>query len=170
VPTYGSPGVGTVQHVLGATLFADAGVAAQHVPYPGGPQAIVDLLGGRLSMLILPDGLLQPHRPGGSLRVLATFGTRRTLLMPDVPTAVESGFPRLVGQEWLAWFAARGTPASIVAARAAAVRAAAAELTPALGELGIEALGSTPAELATQLENESRDWARRLAATGIRIE
>lgn len=170
VPTYGSPGTGTVQHVLGATLFLEAGIDAQHVPYPGGPQAIVDLLGGRLSMLILPDGLLQPHRAGGSLRVLATFGTRRTPLMPDVPTAVESGFSRLVGQEWLVWFAPRGTPSSIVAARAAAARAAAAELVMAFAELGIEAMDSTPAELVTHLENETRDWARRLAATSIRIE
>lgn len=106
----GSPGTGTLPHLLAAMLLGEPGIAWQHVAYAGGPPAVTDLLGGRLVALVLPEGLLEPHHASGRARVLATSGATRSLLLPRVPTFAEQGRPDLIVQEWFAFFAPGRTP------------------------------------------------------------
>ncbi len=169
---YGSPGIGTLPHLLGAVFFRTAQVESQHVAYPGGPPAIVDLMGGRLSMLILPEGLLRQHHATGKLRVLATSGATRSSYMPEVASFVEQGFPEVVMREWFAFFMPGGTPAQVVETTSRSIQQSTAHgpLIAALGEAAMVASASTPAALADRIAVEQRYWQKVIATTGIRAE
>ncbi len=169
---YGSPGPGTLPHVLNALLFREAKVEAQHVAYAGGPAAILDLLGGRLACLVLPEGLLRQHHAAGKLRVLATSGTTRSAFMPDVPTFVEQGHPRLAIREWFGFFMPGAASSTIQDSTSQALRAAADSkaLGATLGEMGMLASAGTAAAMSERIATEQRYWREVIGATGIRLE
>ncbi len=169
---FGSPGPGTLPHVVSAMLFREAKVEAQHVAYAGGPQAMVDLMGGRIASLVLPEGLLRPHHATGKLRVLATSGSARSAFMPDVPTFVEQGHPNLAIREWFGFFMPGTTAATLVDSASQPIRAAADNkaLGGALAEMGMLASGSTPAAMSERIATEQRYWRDAINKTGIRVE
>ena len=169
---YGSPGVGTVPHVLGAAFAKDGKFEALHVPYAGGPPAVVDLVAGRVASLLLPDGLLRPMREAGKLRLLATTGLERSAATPGVPTVTEEGYPRLTMRAWFGFFMPRGTPATTVEAAASAIGAAASDagLVAALGEAGLQPLASGPREVWERIARDRRSWADIISTTGIRLD
>ncbi len=170
--SHGSPGVGTLPHLMIALLARDARVDWQHVPYPGGPPALVDLMAGRLAALALPEGLLRPYLAAGKLRVLATSGATRSSFLPQVASVVEQGFPRLVMREWFAFFAPPGTPAEVVEGLSSSLQRVAQQpgLRSALGEAGMRAVASTPAELRERIALEQPYWRGVISATGVRAE
>ncbi len=168
----GSPGIGTLPHLLAAMLFQQANVGWQHVVYAGGPPALVDLIGGQIAALVLPEGLLRQHLASGRLRVLATSGAARTAQLPEVPSLAEAGYPGLVVREWFAFFMPGRTSGLQVEAASAALRSALAkpELVLAFADLGMVAASSTPAALTARIAAEQRTWAPIVRATGIRVE
>ena len=167
---FASPGTGTLPHLLGAAFFREAGVAWQHVPYPGGPPALLDLMGGRIAALVLPEGLLRPHLAAGRLRVLATSAAARSAYLPQVPTFVEQGWPSLVMQEWFAFFMPGATPAASLEAASLAVQLAAADtgVKSTFADAGMVAAASTPLALAGRITAEQAYWQGVVRATGIR--
>ncbi len=169
---YGSPGPGTLPHVLSAMLFRETKVEAQHVAYAGGPAAIVDLMGGRIASLVLAEGVLRPHHATGKLRVLATSGSTRSTFMPDVPTFVEQGHPRLAIREWFGFFMPGAASPSVVDATSQALRAVADNkaLGTVLGDMGMLASTGTAAAMSERIATEQRYWRDVIDATGIRLE
>lgn len=169
--TYGTPGKGTLAHLMGALLAREAGFEAQHVPYGGGPPAIAELIGGRLSSVVLPEGLLHAWHQAGSLRVLATSGASRGKLLPEVPTLAESGFKALVLREWWGFYLPRGTQAAVVETLALAVRtaAAASDLSSALEVSGMRALQGTTSQMQERIARERAFWRHAIPGTGIRM-
>jgi tripartite-type tricarboxylate transporter receptor subunit TctC len=172
---YGSPGAGTLPHMLSALLFREAKVDAQHVAYPGGPAAILDLLGGRLACLALPEGLLRPHHAAGKLRVLATSAAVRSTFMPEVPTFVEQGHPRLAIREWFGFFLPGASSAAVMDNASQTLRAATDNkaLGAAFGDMGmLVSAGTAGAATAMneRIATEQRYWREVIAATGIRLE
>ena len=168
----GSPGTGTLPHLLEAMLFREASTPWQHVAYSGGPPAVVDLLGGQIAALVLPEGLFRQHRTAGRLRVLATSGAQRTAFMPDVPTLAEQGFADLVVREWFGFFMSGRVAPAAVEAGSKALRLALAqpELVAAFGESAMVAASSTPATLAARIAAEQRYWEPVIRAIGVRAE
>jgi tripartite-type tricarboxylate transporter receptor subunit TctC len=168
----GSPGAGTLPHLLEAMLFRNAKVEWQHVGYAGGPAAMVDLLGGQIAGLVLPEGLFRQQKAAGKVRVLATSGEKRSSYFPDVPSFAEEGYRDLVMREWFAFFAPARAPTNTIDAASSAFRAAIAkpELIASFAELGMTAASSTPAALATRIGNEQRYWQNVIRATGIKAE
>jgi tripartite-type tricarboxylate transporter receptor subunit TctC len=168
---YASPGVGTLPHLLGVRLGREAGLPLTHLVYPGGPQAINDVLGGHVSALILPEGLLRPWQ-GGALRLLASSGSQRSRFLPTIPTFGEQGFPELSGQEWFACFAPAGTPADVLAAAAMRLRAAcdAPGFADGLAALSLQPAFLDTASLATRIGRERAQWRRVIAQNGIRLD
>ena len=168
----GSPGAGTLPHLLEVMLFKELDVPWQHVVYAGGPPAVVDLLGGQIAALVLPEGLLRQHTAAGRLRVLATSGAQRSAYLPEVATLVEQGHPKLVVGEWFAFFMSARASTSTIEALSAAIRSALArpELAAAFAEFGMVARSSTPAELAMRVAAEQRYWEPTIRAAGIRVE
>lgn len=168
----GSPGTGTVPHLLEAMLFHAEGLPWQHVMYAGGPPALVDLMGGQIAALVLPEGLLRQHRAAGRLRVLATSGARRSAYLPDVPSLAEQGYRDLIVREWFAFFMPGRTPPAVVDHTSQVLRAALAQpqLVAAFGEFGMQAASSTPAELAARISAEQRDWEPVIRNNNIRAD
>jgi tripartite-type tricarboxylate transporter receptor subunit TctC len=166
----GSPGAGTVPHLLEALLFREANVDWQHVAYAGGPPAIVDLLGGQIAALALPEGMFRQHKATGKLRVLATSGAQRTHYFPDVPSLVEGGYRDLVVREWFAVFMPANVPASIIEATALSLKSAITrpELASAFADMGMTASASTPAALANRIAAEQRYWQPIIRNMGIK--
>ena len=170
--SYGSPGVGTLPHLMVALLAVDTGASWTHVPYPGGPAALVDLMAGRLAALALPEGLLRPQLAAGRLRVLAVSGTQRSAFLPDVQSVAEQGLPRLAMREWFAFFLPGGATPSLAEAASRRIRDAAQQpaLQAALADAGMTASAGTPDELRQRIADERPYWQQVLASTGIRAE
>ena len=168
----GSPGTGTLPHLLEAMLFRADGLEWQHVVYAGGPPALVDLMGGQIAALVLPEGLLRQHRAAGRLRVLATSGAGRSAYLPDVPSLAEQGYRDLIVREWFAFFMPGRTPIAVIDSTSRALRAALAQpqLVAAFAESGMEAVSSTPADLAARIAGEQRYWEPVIRSNHIRAE
>ena len=168
----GSPGTGTLPHLLAALLFREAGVAWQHIAYSGGPPAVNDLLGGQIAALVLPEGLLRQHHASGRLRVLATSGPGPSAYLPDVPSLAEQGHPDLIVKEWFAVFAPRGTPRDTVAGLAGALREAIGQpaLATVFAQAGMTPVSSSPAALAARIAAEQRHWRPVLQTLGIQAD
>jgi len=153
-------------------LFREADVAWQHVVYAGGPPAMIDLLGGQIAVLVLPEGLLRQHKAAGKIRVLATSGSQRSTYFPDVPSLVEQGFRDLVVREWFAFFMPAQVPSTVIESTSQLLRTAIArpELIAAFSESGMVAASSTPAALTSRIAVEQRYWQPIIRSTGIRAE
>ncbi len=110
---YGSTGVGGTMHI-GAELLAKAGnVSMVHIPYRGAAPALVDLMGGTVDLVNADVPVLRPYVKDGRLKGLVVFDTKRSPQLPDVPTAVEAGFPSLQMTNWYGVLLPAGTPGDI---------------------------------------------------------
>ena len=110
---YGTPGAGSMPHMVGALLDKAAGLGMKQIAYRGSGPAIIELLGGQLPMFTSPIGDYLQHLPGGKLRLLAVTGKQRSRYAPNVPTYVEQGFPELDMEEWFGFFMPARTPVAI---------------------------------------------------------
>ncbi|HYG41906.1 MAG TPA: tripartite tricarboxylate transporter substrate binding protein [Bordetella sp.] len=110
--SYGSGGMGNSGHLSAALFASTAGIQAMHVPYKGNAPATVDLLGGQIDFMFdnNPVALVQ----GGKARALATTGTKRSAVLPEVPTFGELGLPGVQLATWFGLAAPKGTPAAVV--------------------------------------------------------
>ncbi|AEG93260.1 tripartite tricarboxylate transporter substrate binding protein [Ramlibacter tataouinensis] len=126
------------------------------VNYKGGGQLITDLLAGNVNMAIMGVTAALPHYKSGALKIQATLGSKRASVTPNVPSAVEAGFPSMDTITWYGLFAPKGTPKNVADGIASAVaKAVKGEATSkTFGTLGAEALGTTSAEFATIVQKE----------------
>lgn len=166
---FGSPAAGSVPHFVAELFGRAAGVDLKHVPYRGTQPAIIDLMGGQLASVSGPVGEFLQHLPTGKARLLATSGAARSRFAPTVSTYAEQGFKDIVFDEWFGLFLPVKTPADVVQRVAAAVRKALAaqDLVDALGQMGLEARSSTPAELAALLKKDTERWGPLIKAIGF---
>lgn len=102
--SFGTPGVGQSQHIIGLRLAREARIALLHVPYVGTNPSITDLLGGRVSMLVASAAAMLPLLKSGKVRALASSSPRRSKLLPDVPTFDELGLPNVGLESFFAVF------------------------------------------------------------------
>ena len=169
---YGSPGAGTPPHFLGALLAKEGGVDLRHVPYRGSAPGIQDLLGGQVAAMTSPIGDYLPYLKEGKLRLLATSGETRSRFAPDVPTYAEQGFKSLVMSEYYEVFLPGKASPEVVRRAADAVKAAVAspDVIEAFAKLGLEAMASTPAELAQMIKTENAQWGPIVKAVGFTPE
>ncbi|RYY72760.1 MAG: twin-arginine translocation pathway signal protein, partial [Comamonadaceae bacterium] len=122
--SYGSPGAGSMPHLLGALLGMRSDVALRHVPYRGTVPSITDLVGGQIAAAMNPSGDYLQYIKAGRVRVLATSGRQRSPYLPDVPTFTELGYPDVTSEEWFGFYAPAKTPAATLANANAAINAA----------------------------------------------
>ena len=166
--SFGTPH-GTNPHLL-ATMFANAaGFAPVQVPYKGNSQALTDLLGGQIAAAFLSAGEgLGLHR-SGKIRILASTGSQRSSLMPDIHTLKESGYD-VEGSAWFALFAPTGTPEGVVErlGRATVEVAASPEVRDRLTQFGVEAAGLAPKMFAEKIRVEYEHIGKQLRASGFK--
>lgn len=170
--SYGSAGNGTAGHLAMEMIKAATGIDMQHVPYRGSPPVLVDLMAGRIAVAL--DNVLSsgPGIAAGQLRALAVSGARRSSALPDVPTLAEQGLAGFDVTVWQAALFPAGVDPAIVA-RASAEIAAGLRMPVVrqrLADIGVEAIGGTPAEMAVFLAAELARWGTVIRASGARLD
>ena len=169
---YGSSGNGTGPHLSGELFNLMTGVKLVHVPYKGSPQAMTDLLAGRVQLMFAPASTALPHIKAGTLVALASSGAERAGIAPDLPTIAESGLPGFDTSLWFGVLAPAATPREIVGRlnREIARVLAVPEVRSQLAAQGIDTLGGTPEQFAATIREETAKWARVVQASGARID
>jgi tripartite-type tricarboxylate transporter receptor subunit TctC len=170
--SYGTPGVGTGNHLVGEMFKQQAGAMdIVHVPYRGMGPATNDLIGGQITMMIavVSGQLLQSHQ-AGMMRILAVTSEKRLDGALAIPTAQESGMPDLKYGGWFGLFAPKATPEAIIGRIAS--RTAVAMADPALQEIyrhqGMEPdVNSSPAAFQQLVENELERLAPVVRSMGL---
>ena len=168
---YGSPGAGSMPHLIVGLLNKLTGSDLKHIPYRGSAPGIQDLLGGQISAMSSPVGDYLPYLKSGKLRILAISGLNRSPFVPDVATYRQQGFPITV-REWYGVF----LPGK---AKPEAVRRAAAYLQPALAQqdlitsmaqVGMEVQSSSSQALGDLLRTDAEEWRRLIKQIGFTAE
>ncbi len=169
---FGSPAAGSTPHFIGALLGKNGGVELKHAAYRGTQPAMLDLLGGNVSSVSGPIGDLTQHLATGKVRILGVSGAKRSRFAPDVPTYEEQGIKDCTHSEWFAFFLPAKTPAEIVTRLNTAMRAALAhkDVVDGLATFGLEAMSSTPAELADLVKRDTAKWAPIVKTVGFTAE
>lgn len=167
----GSPGVGSVPHVLGEYLQLLTGIKLTHVPYRGAGPAIIDLLAGQVQVMFNNPSVVLADIQSGRLRALAVSSQERFAQLPNVPTFQELGYPQLTATEWLGLFAPAATPEPIIDKLNSAVNQSMQTPTvrAALQKLGVESRAVTPQAFKAFMTAETRKWRQVVARAGIKI-
>lgn len=170
--TYGSAGSGTSQHVFPELFKQRAGVEILHVPYKGSGAMVIDLIAGRIDMIIEQGPAVLNQIRNGSLRALATTTLERTADLPEVPTLDETVLPGFEANTWFAVYAPKGTPEPVIE-----------KLNHQIGEVlrkpsvqeilrgnGAVPMHQPVAELKAMELRDREKWAGVIQSGGIRIE
>jgi tripartite-type tricarboxylate transporter receptor subunit TctC len=158
---YASSGVGSA-NFLAAELFKSMiGVDIVHVPFQGGGQAIAGVMSGQTQMLFttMPPSL--PQVRAGKLRVLSISHSRRSPLLPEVPTTAESGLPGFEVSLWVGVLAPSGTPKPVVQRLNGDIQSVLniPEVRERIGNLGADIVGGAPEVLQKYIDNELKRWS-----------
>jgi tripartite-type tricarboxylate transporter receptor subunit TctC len=169
---YASAGIGNATHLAAEMFKAATGTNIVHIPYKGSAIAQVDLVSGRVHMMIMSIPVMLPHIKSGRLRALAVGADHRLKVLPDVPTMREAGIAGFNASSWYGLFAPAGTPKDIVAKlNSEAVKALRnRELETYLASQGSEAVGGTIDEFAAHMKRELSKWRQAVADAGIKPE
>ncbi|MBR0656406.1 tripartite tricarboxylate transporter substrate binding protein [Roseomonas arctica] len=168
--TYGSSGVGSTSHAVGAMIALALGVEIEHIPYRGSGPALNDIIAGRLSMMSNAVAPMLPHIRAGSVRAIGIAGGNRSATTPEVPTMAEQGFPEVDAATWYALLATGGTPPDRVARLHAALNGALADPTvrQRLEENGLDIIPSeSPDAFAGFLAADTARWAPVIRRAGV---
>ena len=169
---YASSGIASLQQ-LAAELFSSmTGVKLVHVPYKGVGNAFPDLIAGRTQLTISSTASLAGLFRSKYLRPLAVTTAQRTPMMPEVPTMIESGVPGFVVTQWHGLLAPAGTPKAIVdkVQRGVAAVLKNSDVLARLAADGTDAIGSTPAQFAAQMQSERVKWIKAIKDAGITLQ
>jgi tripartite-type tricarboxylate transporter receptor subunit TctC len=169
---FSSGGIGTLPHLIGEYFKSRAGIEVIHVPYRGGGPSIQDVVAGHIQFTFEGISVLLPLIQSGQLRALAVTSPKRSPLLPDVPTMIESGFPNFATSAWTGLLAPAGTPPDVIAKLNGAVNQAlqSAEMKAALDRLAGDALGGSPQELTKFIESDIGKWAPIVKALNLQID
>ena len=167
---YASTGTGGLQHLAGALLNITMKLDMVHVPYKGAGGVMPDLIGGHVPMFFSGMPPAMPHVRSGKLRVLAITTGKRSPVAPDVPTMTEAGVPGFEMTNWFAYFVRLGTSADVVVRLNSEINRALKlrDVKDKLANVGAETAGSSPAELATFVRNESEKFAKLINILGVK--
>ncbi|HEX7889406.1 MAG TPA: tripartite tricarboxylate transporter substrate binding protein [Ramlibacter sp.] len=169
---YGSAGNGSSNHLAGELLRASAGLQITHVPYKGSAPALVDLLGGRLTMMFDTIAQQTGNIGAGKVRALAVTGPKRSPLLPDVPTAQEAGLKDFDVTIWYGVLAPAGTPAPVVERlhREIAAVMSTDDMKKRMQADGAEARPTSPAEFAALIKRDMAKWGPVVKASGATLD
>jgi tripartite-type tricarboxylate transporter receptor subunit TctC len=170
--TYASSGIGGAGHLSGELLRSMAKIDIVHVPYKGGGPAMQGFLGGQVdSFFATPISSISQIR-AGKAKAVATTGSKRAALMPDVPTIAEQGYQGYEALNWYGFLAPRGTPREILDQLHRDIVKALAhqQVVAALHKTGTEPKSSTPDEFAAYIKREYDIWGRVVKEAGIKAQ
>jgi len=170
--TYASSGIGGAGHLAGELLKAMSHADLVHVPYKGGGPAMQGFLGGQVdSFFATPISSVSQIRAGKAIAV-ATTGSKRAALMPEVPTVAESGYPGYEALNWYGFLGPAKMPRDLVERLGREIVRALAnpDAVAALNKTGVEPQSSTPADFARYIEREYHTWGKVVKEAGIKAQ
>ncbi len=169
---FASPGTGTTGH-LGMELFKLLGkVSMVHIPYKGAGPAVVDLVGGQVSIGLVSISSALPNMKAGRLRGLAVTSARRFVAAPELPTIAEAALPGFDTLQWWGLVAPRATPVAVVSKIAGDVARLAemADVRERMLTLGAEPVPSSPERFGAFIRSEIEKWGKLVRASGAKVE
>lgn len=170
--SYGTSGTGNTTHLVAELLKQRTGARLEHVPYKGGGQAIVDVVGGQIPLVFTAIATAQQYVHNGRLLALGVPSARRSSALPDVPTFEESGIKPFDVSSWVGILAPARTPKAIV--ERLQKELAAVLQTPFVKEryavLGIEPVGNSPAQFTEEMRADLSRWRDVVKAANVRVE
>ena len=169
---YGTGGAGSTTHLTGEYIRLEAGLDWTNVPYRDSTRVMPDLLNGLILATITVPGNLLQHFNSGKLAPIAVIGSRRSLVIPDIPTTTDAGFNIPIGDAWFGIMVPARVPGEIVASLHRAVVAAlqSGELRQQYQKVGVLPFTESPDEFRKILENELAVWPRIIRDAKIKID
>jgi tripartite-type tricarboxylate transporter receptor subunit TctC len=150
-----------------------AQIQARHVPYKGSAPALTDVMNGQISYTIETVAATAPHIKAGRLKTFGVSTARRTAAMPDVPPLAETAeLPGYDVAAWIGYAAPAGTPREITTRLSAEIQKAlqSPEMKERMANIGLDAVWSTPAEMATFMRREQERYGTIIKNANIKIE
>jgi tripartite-type tricarboxylate transporter receptor subunit TctC len=168
---YSSPGNASTNQLTAEMINSMAGVNVVHVPFNGTAPALASLLAGQVEMMITELGNVVPHVRAGKLRALAVGSEKRNSQLPGIPAMTEV-LPGVISTTWAGMAAPGGTPAAVVNRLSGAIAEAmkAPDIVKYLQSSFVDPVGSTPAEMALLIRQESERWGKVIRATGAKAD
>jgi tripartite-type tricarboxylate transporter receptor subunit TctC len=168
--SYGTPGNGSLQHLIGARLQSLTGIEMLHLPYKD--RLMMDMLAGRIDASFAGAHVMAPHVKAGNLRALFITGTQRSSVYPELPTVAELGMPGLTITQWFGAYAPAGTPAAVVSRlnREMVAIIQSPDVRKILLDQGAEPVGSSPEAFAQFLKAEISRFDELVRVSGATVE
>ena len=168
---FASAGVASVGHLTGELLNDMAGIDMQHIPYKGSGQAITDLVGGHIKVMISGMASTLPHVRSGKLNGIVTTGLKRTPATQDIPTIAET-YPGFESSSWFGVLAPAGTPRPIISRLNADIHKSLQDPAVAkrLAGVGFEITYGAPEQFTNYIKSEIKKWAKVVKASGAKPE
>jgi tripartite-type tricarboxylate transporter receptor subunit TctC len=170
--SYGSPGAGTLSHLMMEVLKSEAHIDMVHVVYKGTPRLLSDLIGGHIDATFAIAPAVLPLIKAGQIRALAITSARRSEEAPDVPTFAEQGLEQFEASAWMGLLVPVGTPDDVVRKLSVDVQRAvrSPRVTSGLAHTGFQVVGGTPEEFGRFMHSEMVRWSKVVKTNGIRAE
>ncbi len=158
--SYGSGGMGTLQHVWGAVLTSSLGLDMVHVPFKGAAPAHQEMMAGRVDIMFDNISAAKPHIQANRLKGLVVSSAQRSAQLPNLPTVTETGLVSFEGESWFGVFAPAATPAPVVARLRETLAAInrETEFVARVERDGGRMLNVAPAQQEAFLRNEIERW------------
>ena len=170
--SFGSYGVGSINHLVAELFNTMAGIQTNHVPYRGSAPMLADLMGGQIDYAFDGVSTSMGYVQSGTLRLLGIASATRTPVLPDAPTIAESGLPGFDNPVWFGLFAPAGTPNPIVEKINGKMNEILAmpNTVASFAKLGFETGGGAPDALAQRVASEITKWAALVREKNIHVE
>ncbi|MEA3157600.1 MAG: hypothetical protein QOK44_5189 [Betaproteobacteria bacterium] len=170
---YSSSGTASTQHLAGELLNILAGVQLVHIPYKGGGPALLDLMAGRVPVMVstLPSAV--PQIKAGKVRALAVTSAKRSVAVPELPTVAEAtGLAGYEASTWQGFVFPAATPAHVVQRMATETAKVLSmkDVQERLRDQGYEPVGSSPAQFGAYIKSELVKWTKVIKGAGIKGE
>ncbi len=169
---FGSSGPGATDHLAGELFNLLTGTKMVHVPYKGGAPAMIDLVAGNVQIIFATVSTAVGQIKSGRIRAVAMAGTKRFVLMPELPTIAEAGVPGFAVNNWYGVFVPAGTPREIVARLNTELVKILhlPDVKQRLLDSGIEAISNTPEQFVVYIQAETRKWAKVVKDANVKVE
>lgn len=171
--SYGSPGVGSLQHLAVVQLERLAGIRMMHVPYKdSSAMALTDVMAGHIQAAVEFAASAVPHIKSGNLRAIVIVGGKRKPVLPDTPTSAEAGMPGFDVTGWHGYLVPAGTPPEIVRRLNTEIAAAlgSQDIVDWMAGMGAEIVGGTPQQFGSHVGAELDRWGEVIKGAGIALE
>ncbi|HEY2254066.1 MAG TPA: tripartite tricarboxylate transporter substrate binding protein [Variovorax sp.] len=170
--TVATPGNGSTPHLAMELFQHTAGLKLRHVPYKGGAQAIVDVMGGSVDVVAVNALEVLPLAKGGKLRVLAVMSSEPAPVLPGVPTVAASGYPGFEASVWYGFVVPAATPAPVVQTLYQAVQKAleSPKVKDQLAAAGGVPMPGTTEQFAKLLKDDAARYGKLIRDAGIKLD